>query len=81
MSTVSENIKFLRKNAGHTQQTFADALNLKRSLVGAYEEGRADPRISNLIKISELFGILSIITMLHLPNHYFCTTTQVLSLY
>ena len=57
MSTVSENIKFLRKNASHTQQTFADALNLKRSLVGAYEEGRADPRISNLIKISELFGI------------------------
>lgn len=57
MSTVSENIKFLRKEAGFTQQTFADALDIKRSLVGAYEEGRADPRISNLIKMSELFGI------------------------
>jgi transcriptional regulator with XRE-family HTH domain len=57
MSTVSENLKFLRKDAGYTQQTFADALKIKRSLVGAYEEGRADPPISNLIKISELFGI------------------------
>ena len=57
MSTVSENIKFLRKEAEYTQQTFAEALAIKRSLVGAYEEGRADPPISNLIKISELFGI------------------------
>ena len=57
MSTVSDNIKFLRKEADYTQQTFADALGIKRSLVGAYEEGRADPRISNLIKISELFSI------------------------
>lgn len=57
MSTVSENIKFLRKQAGYTQQTFADALGIKRSLVGAYEEGRADPRINNLVKMSELFGI------------------------
>lgn len=57
MSTVSDNIKFLRKEADYTQQTFAEALNIKRSLVGAYEEGRADPPISNLVKISELFGI------------------------
>jgi len=57
MSIVSDNIKFLRKGAGYTQQTFADALNIKRSLVGAYEEGRADPPINNLIKLSELFRI------------------------
>ena len=57
MSIVSENIKFLRKRAGYTQQTLAEALGIKRSLVGAYEEGRADPRIHNLIKLSEVFGI------------------------
>ncbi len=57
MSIVSENIKFLRKDAGFTQQTFADALGIKRSLVGAYEEGRADPPINKLVKMSELFGI------------------------
>lgn len=57
MSTVSENIKFLRKQQGITQQEFADRIGIKRSLVGAYEEGRADPRISNLIKMSELFEV------------------------
>ena len=57
MSTVSENIKFLRRDKGLTQQEFADRIDIKRSLVGAYEEGRADPRISNLIKMSEVFGV------------------------
>jgi transcriptional regulator with XRE-family HTH domain len=57
MSIVSDNIKFLRKRLGITQQEFADKIEIKRSLVGAYEEGRADPRISNLIKMSELFAI------------------------
>ena len=57
MSTVSENIRYLRKRANFTQQEFADKLDIKRSLVGAYEEGRADPRINNLIKISELFKV------------------------
>jgi len=57
MSIVSENIKFLRKDKGFTQQEFADKIDIKRSLVGAYEEGRADPRIANLIKMSEVFEI------------------------
>ncbi len=54
---VNENIKFLRKKEGYTQETFAAAIGIKRSLVGAYEEGRADPRLSNLLKMSELFGV------------------------
>ena len=41
---------------GLTQGQFAERINIKRSLVGAYEEARADPRISNLIKMAELFG-------------------------
>jgi transcriptional regulator with XRE-family HTH domain len=57
MSIVSENIKFLRRHKGLTQQEFAGRIGIKRSLVGAYEEGRADPRISNLIKMSEVFGV------------------------
>ncbi|MGB3465019.1 MAG: XRE family transcriptional regulator, partial [Cyclobacteriaceae bacterium] len=57
MSYISKNIKFLRKKNYYTQETFAEALDIKRSLVGAYEEGRADPRINNLIKICDLFGV------------------------
>ena len=57
MSTVSENIKFLRRDKGLTQQEFANQIGIKRSLVGAYEEGRADPRINNLIKMSEVLAV------------------------
>lgn len=54
---VNDNIKFLRKKFGYTQETFAEAIGIKRSLVGAYEEGRADPRLNNLLRMSELFNV------------------------
>lgn len=40
---INENIRFLRKQLGLTQDQFAQQLDIKRSLVGAYEEGRAEP--------------------------------------
>lgn len=57
VAQVNENIKYLRKKFGYTQETFADAVGIKRSLVGAYEEGRADPRLNNLLKMSEIFNV------------------------
>lgn len=57
MTTISENIKHLRKQLGCTQEKFAELIDIKRSLVGAYEEGRADPRLNNLIRMSEVFNI------------------------
>ncbi|MEM9052667.1 MAG: helix-turn-helix domain-containing protein [Bacteroidota bacterium] len=57
MIKVNENIKFLRKRRRYTQEQFAELIGIKRSLVGAYEEGRADPRLNNLIKMSEVFKV------------------------
>ena len=57
MSQVAENIKHLRKLHGWTQGEFADKIDIKRSLVGAYEEGRADPRLNNLQNMSKVFGV------------------------
>jgi len=57
MSLVSDNIKFLRKNNHLTQEQLAEKIGIKRSLLGAYEEGRADPRLNNLLKISEIFKV------------------------
>lgn len=57
MSTVSENIKHLRKLKGWTQGDFAEKIEIKRSLVGAYEEGRADPRLNNLSNMAKLFDL------------------------
>ncbi len=57
MSTVSNNIKSLRKKHQYTQEQFAEKLGIKRSLLGAYEEARAKPRLEVLVKASELLGV------------------------
>ena len=57
MINVNENIRFLRKKKGWTQEKFSKKIGIKRSLVGAYEEGRSDPRLSNLLKMCEVFTI------------------------
>jgi transcriptional regulator with XRE-family HTH domain len=57
MSLISENLKFLRKRLGYTQEQMAERAGIKRSLLGAYEEGRADPRIVNLLRFSEIFDV------------------------
>ena len=57
MIKLNENIMYLRKKMGWTQDKFSKKIGIKRSLVGAYEEGRADPRLSNLLKIASTFSI------------------------
>ena len=57
MSLVSENIKYLRKQMHLTQEQMAKSIGIKRSLLGAYEEGRADPRLNNLQKMAEVFNL------------------------
>lgn len=55
MSIANKNLKHLRKLRGWTQEEFAIKLNIKRSLLGAYEEERADPRIDVLEKVGSMF--------------------------
>ena len=57
MSKAGLNLKYLRKLRGWTQEEFAIKLNIKRSLIGAYEEERADPRIDVLEIIAEMFKL------------------------
>lgn len=57
MVKLNENIRYIRKQLHCTQDQFAKKLDIKRSLVGAYEEGRAVPRLESLRKIAELFKI------------------------
>lgn len=59
MANISDNLRYLRKQKGLTQQQFADLMEIKRSLVGAYEEDRADPRY-DLLKKFAIFYELSI---------------------
>jgi transcriptional regulator with XRE-family HTH domain len=57
MAYANQNFKYLRKLRGWTQQEFADRLGIKRSLVGAYEEERAEPRLDVLETISDMFKV------------------------
>lgn len=57
MASIANNIKYLRKKGGLTQQQFADALEIKRASVGAYEEGRAEPKYDLLNRIAQFFNL------------------------
>ena len=56
MSIVSNNIKYLRRLNGLTQEQFARRIGIKRSLLGAYEEARANPNLDNLMSIARAFS-------------------------
>lgn len=57
MRNISNNLRYLRKSKGLTQQQFADLMEIKRSLVGAYEEDRAEPRYELLKKFAEFYEL------------------------
>lgn len=57
MAMANQNMKYLRKLRGFTQDEFAQKIGIKRSLVGAYEEERAEPNYEVLETISDLFKI------------------------
>ena len=57
MSQAGLNLKYLRKLRGWTQEEFAAKLGIKRSLVGAYEEERADPRLDVLEVVADIYKL------------------------
>ncbi|MEJ7588247.1 MAG: LexA family transcriptional regulator [Ferruginibacter sp.] len=57
MSQAGQNLKYLRKLRGWTQEEFAAKLRIKRSLIGAYEEERADPRLEVLEIVGDIFKL------------------------
>lgn len=57
MSKLSSNIKTLRRSAGWTQAGLAEQLGVNRSAIGAYEEGRAEPRLATLVEMARIFDV------------------------
>ncbi len=57
MSNISYNIISIRKSRGENQSEFSNFLGIKRTRLGSYEEGRAEPGIEMIIKISSISGI------------------------
>lgn len=54
---LSTNLKYLRKQHNLTQVQLAEKLEIKRSLIGAYEEGRAEPKLATLVKMAQVFQL------------------------
>jgi len=57
MDFVSQNIRYLRKNKGLTQEDLAEKLGVNRAMIGSYEEGRAIPKLSVLQDFAYFFSI------------------------
>jgi transcriptional regulator with XRE-family HTH domain len=57
INKIANNIRFLRQLRGLSQEEMADELDITRSRIGGYEEGRNEPPIDLLIKLSEYFHI------------------------
>jgi DNA-binding XRE family transcriptional regulator len=59
MNALAVNLKYLRKNhkPKQTQADMANLIGVSISTYGSYEEGRAEPRLENLQKITSFFGI------------------------
>lgn len=65
MILAGQNLKYLRKLRGWTQEEFATKLGIKRSLIGAYEEERAEPRTDVLEIVGDIFKVTLDELLLH----------------
>ncbi|MCC2548149.1 LexA family transcriptional regulator [Hymenobacter sp. BT175] len=57
MSYIGKNIRKIRTVKKLSQAAFAELFNLARPSVGAYEEGRSEPKMETLIQIAQHFGL------------------------
>lgn len=66
---LSSNIKCLRRRKGVSQEELAQQIGLNRGNIASYENGTAEPKICNLLKLSRIFGVsISDLTMKDLQD-------------
>jgi transcriptional regulator with XRE-family HTH domain len=57
MVFLKDNMRFLRKKQGMTQDKLAALLETKRSLIGSYEEGRGVPKLEMIQRMADIFEV------------------------
>jgi transcriptional regulator with XRE-family HTH domain len=57
MEYIAQNIKYLRKEKGLTQEELANNIGVNRAMIGSYEENRAVPKLSVLKDLAYFFKI------------------------
>lgn len=54
---LGKNLRYLRKQKGLTQADIAEQLDVKRTMISAYEEGRSEPKLVSLNILANLFNV------------------------
>ena len=57
LESFRKNLRNFRKENGYTQQELADMLKLNRSIITAYESGKAFPKLPILIELADIFFV------------------------
>lgn len=55
--TYGENIKYLRRQRGYTQQGLADATGISQSLISSWELGIREPSYEMLKRVAQFFSV------------------------
>ena len=56
-SRIGSQLRHFRKQRGWTQTELAERSGLKRTALGAYEEGRAEPRLAALVRLAHILNV------------------------
>lgn len=57
MKNLASNLRFLRKQKGITQHELADQLDVQRTMISAYEDGRSEPKLLTLGKLCDVLDV------------------------
>lgn len=57
MSSVRISLRAARQNKEYTQAFVAEYLKINKETLSSWERGETEPKISQAIKLSELYGI------------------------
>ena len=54
---IGENIRYLRKREGYSQQHLARKLNIKQASVSNWESGKTNPDMKSLAQLAQIFNV------------------------
>lgn len=57
MDKLQNNLIWLKKKSGHTQEDLADMLNISRQSISKWERGEASPDLSNMIELARIYSV------------------------
>ncbi|NUO01498.1 MAG: helix-turn-helix transcriptional regulator [Saprospiraceae bacterium] len=56
-SFLQQNLRYLRKRLEMSQEQLAEKIGLNRGNIASYENASAEPKICNLLRLSNFFGV------------------------